>query len=317
MEATHFVGIDVAKKTIDIHILPSGERLSLPYDTKGIAQLLQKLPPLQETLVALESTGGYHKRLACELTQAGYATSVLHPKRVRDYSKAAGILAKTDRIDARVIALFAEHFRPAPQALPSEQQAQLEELVSRRRQLIGLRTAETNRLENLTSKTVRQDIQQVIDLLNKNLDRIEKAILKLLESDDHWKRKREIIESVPGLGPVSSATLVAELPELGEVNRQQASALVGVAPFNCDSGQQKGKRSIRGGRVSLRCTLYMAALAAKRSNPVIKAFAERLTAAGKPFKVVMTACMRKLVVILNTLIRQNTTWQPRILPQNP
>ena len=201
--------------------------------------------------------------------------------------------------------------------MPSEQQSQLEELVSRRRQLIGLRTAETNRLENLTSRTVRQDIQQVIDLLNKNLGRIEKEILKLLESDDTWKRKREIVESVPGLGPVSSATLVAELPELGEVNRQQASALVGVAPFNHDSGQQKGKRSIRGGRASLRCTLYMATLAAKRSNPVIKAFAERLTAAGKPFKVVMTACMRKLVVILNTLIRQNTTWQPRILPQNP
>jgi transposase len=317
LDATHFVGIDVAKKTFDIHILPSGEHLSLSYDTKGLTQLLKKLPPLQETLVVLESTGGYHKRLACDLTQAGYATSVINPKRVRDYAKAAGILAKTDRIDAKVIALFAEHFRPAPQAMPSEQQSQLEELVSRRRQLIGLRTAETNRLENLTSKTVRRDIQQVIDLLNKNLDRIEKAILKLLESDDHWKRKREIIESVPGLGPVNSATLVAELPELGEVNRQQASALVGVAPFNCDSGQQKGKRSIRGGRASLRCTLYMATLAAKRSNPVIRAFAERLTAAGKPFKVVMIACMRKLVVILNTLIRQNTTWQPRILPQNP
>ena len=317
MDATHFVGIDVAKKTFDIHILPSGERLSLPYDTKGLAKLLKKLPPLQETLVVLESTGGYHKRLACELAQAGYAVSVINPKRVRDYAKAAGILAKTDKIDAKVIALFAEHFRPAPQAMPSEQQSQLEELVSRRRQLIGLRTAETNRLENLTSQTVRQDIQQVIDLLNKNLDRIEKEILKLLESDDHWKRKREIVESVPGLGPVNSATLVAELPELGQVNRQQASALVGVAPFNCDSGQQKGKRSIRGGRAALRCTLYMAALTAKRSNPVIRAFAERLTAAGKPFKVVMIACMRKLVVILNTLLRQNTTWQPRILPQNP
>jgi len=317
LDATHFVGIDVAKKTFDIHILPSGERLSLPYDTKGLAKLLKKLPPLQETLVVLESTGGYHKRLACELAQAGYAVSVINPKRVRDYAKAAGILAKTDKIDAKVIALFAEHFRPAPQAMPSEQQSQLEELVSRRRQLIGLRTAETNRLENLTSQTVRQDIQQVIDLLNKNLDRIEKEILKLLESDDHWKRKREIVESVPGLGPVNSATLVAELPELGQVNRQQASALVGVAPFNCDSGQQKGKRSIRGGRAALRCTLYMAALTAKRSNPVIRAFAERLTAAGKPFKVVMIACMRKLVVILNTLLRQNTTWQPRILPQNP
>jgi transposase len=316
MTYTRFVGIDVAKKTIDLHILPAGTRHSLPSDSKGLARLLDILSEPKDTFVVLEATGGYQKRLVSDLLQAGYAVAVVNPRRVRDYAKSRGILAKTDRIDAYVIALFAEHFRDLRLETTAPKQAQLEELVTRRRQLIGLRTQETNRLETITAKPVRQSIQQVIDQLNKQIDRIEKAILELLESDDDWKRKTEIVQSVPGLGEVTSATLVAELPELGEVNRQQASALVGVAPFNDDSGKHRGKRSIRGGRKELRCTLYMATLAARRWNPVIRAFSQRLEEAGKPFKVVMTACMRKLVVILNTLVKNNTLWNPASLPED-
>lgn len=316
MTYTRFVGIDVAKKTIDIHILPAGTRHSLPYDTKGLARLLDILSQPKGTFVVLEATGGYQKRLVSDLLQAGYAVAVVNPRRVRDYAKSHNILAKTDRIDAYVIALFAEHFRTLRLESTTPKQAELEELVTRRRQLIGLRTQETNRLETTTAKPVRQSIQQVIDRLNKEIDRIEKAILELLESDDDWKRKTEIVQSVPGLGEVTSAALVAELPELGEINRQQASALVGVAPFNDDSGKHRGKRSIRGGRKELRCTLYMATLAARRFNPVIRAFGKRLEEAGKPFKVVMIACMRKLVVILNTLVKNNTLWNPATLPEN-
>lgn len=316
MNYARFVGIDVAKKTFDVHILPAASRHSLTSDTKGIATLLQILDSPKDTFVVLEATGGYHKRLVAELLQAGYDVAVANPRRVRDYAKAHNILAKTDRIDAHVIALFAEHFRTLRLEKHSPKQIQIEELVGRRRQLLGLRTQENNRLETTTVKPVRQSIQQVVDQLNKQIDRIEKAILELLESDDGWKRKTEIVQSVPGLGDVTSATLVAELPELGEINRQQASALVGVAPFNDDSGKHRGKRSIRGGRKELRCTLYMAALTARRVNPVIKAFADRLKEAGKPYKVIMTACMRKLVVILNTLIRNNTLWQPAKLPKN-
>lgn len=316
MNYARFVGIDVAKKSIDLHILPAASRHSLTSDSKGIAKLLEILNSPQDTFVVLEATGGYHKRLVAELLQAGYDVAVVNPRRVRDYAKAHNILAKTDRIDARVIALFAEHFRNLRLEKHSPKQAQIEELVGRRRQLLGLRTQETNRLETTTVKSVRQSIQQVVDQLNKQIDRIDKAILELLESDDDWKRKTDIVQSVPGLGKVTSATLIAELPELGEVNRQQASALVGVAPFNDDSGKHRGKRVIRGGRKELRCTLYMAALTARRHNPVIKAFADRLKEAGKPYKVIMTACMRKLVVILNTLIRNNTPWQPTILAEN-
>ncbi len=315
MNYARFVGIDVAKNTFDVHILPAATRHSLASDSKGIAKLLLILGSPQDTFVVLEATGGYHKRLVAELLQAGYDVAVANPRRVRDYAKAHNILAKTDRIDAHIIALFAEHFRNLRLEKHSPRQTHLEELVGRRRQLLGLRTQETNRLETTTAKPVRQSIQQVVDQLNKQIDRIEKAILELLESDDDWKRKTEIVQSVPGLGKVSSATLVAELPELGEINRQQASALVGVAPFNDDSGNHRGKRSIRGGRKELRCTLYMAALTARRRNPIIKAFAERLEKAGKPYKVIMTACMRKLVVILNTLIRNNTLWQPKILAE--
>ena len=236
--------------------------------------------------------------------------AVVNPRQVRDFAKGLGILAKTDRLDAQVIARFGQHVRPRTLAKTHEKQEELAQLVTRRRQLIELRTAENNRMETLVSKPVRKSVQQVVELLNKQIKRIEKEILALLESDDEWKDKGEIIQSTPGIGPVTVATLLAELPELGVLNRQEISALVGLAPFNRDSGPFHGKRSIWGGRASVRSALYMAALTARRCNPVIRSFAQRLEAQGKPYKVVMTACMRKLLVILNTLVKTNSPWNP-------
>ncbi len=228
-----------------------------------------------------------------------------------------GILAKTDRLDASVIARFGQHVRPRSIAKTPQKQAELQQLVIRRRQLVDLRTAETNRLETCSSRDVRKSIQRMVDRLNKDILRIEKSILAFLESDDDWRDKAEILKSTPGIGTTIAVSLLADLPELGRLNRQQISALVGLAPFNHDSGSFRGKRSIWGGRASVRSALYMAALTAKRCNPVIRAFAQRLEAAGKPFKVVITACMRKLLVILNTMLKTNSHWDPNFLLLTP
>jgi transposase len=236
---------------------------------------------------------------------------VVNPRQVRDFARGLGILAKTDRIDAHVIARFAQQVRPRIAAPLSPQAAELEQLVTRRRQLVGLRTAELNRLQALSSKSVRKSVQKMVDLLRKEIRHLDAAILALVESDDDWKDKRDRLGSVPGVGPVTAASLLAELPELGQVNRQEIAALVGVAPFNRDSGRFRGKRSIWGGRASVRRVLYMATLTARTHNPTLKAFANRLQKAGKPFKVIMTACMRKLLTILNTLLKENTQWLPQ------
>jgi transposase len=314
--ATHFVGIDVAKQSFDVCLLPQETHQSFPYDQKGLQQLLQQLPTPDSVLVVLEATGGYQRRLVAELASAGYSVAVVNPRQVRDFARAGGILAKTDRIDARVIAQFGLTLRPRPLANYPQKQAQLQELVTRRRQLVELRAAETNRLETTTVKAVRKSIQQVIDLLSKQIERIEKDILALLESDDDWRQKAEILHSVPGVGAVTAATLLADLPELGQLNRQEIVALAGLAPYNRDSGKYRGLRSIWGGRASVRATLYMAALTARRSNPVIRTFADRLHQQGKPFKVVLTACMRKLLIILNTLIATNQPWRTRLVLEN-
>lgn len=314
---TSFVGIDVAKHSCDVHLLPEGCGLSLEYTPKGLQHLRQQLPAPGTCLIVVESTGGYERRLVAELADAGHLVAIVNPRQVRDFAKAFGFLAKTDRLDARVLALFAEKVQPRPAPKVPEKQAELEQLVTRRRQLVDLRTAESNRLETITSKPVRKSIQQVIDQLNKLIRKLEQEILAALQSDDDWRGKFEILTSTPGVGSTTAATIVAQLPELGQLNRQEISALVGLAPYNHDSGAHRGKRSIWGGRAAVRSALYMATLTAYRCNPVIRAFAQRLKAQHKPFKVVITACMRKLLVILNTMLKTNSQWNPQLVPAIP
>jgi transposase len=305
---TSFIGIDVSKKSLDVALLPEGKSFTLPNDAEGLAQLLRNLPQPRTCLIVVEATGGYQRRLVAETTAARHLVAVVNPRQVRDFARSLGILAKTDKIDAHVIARFAQTVRPRTVEKTPQKQAELAELVTRRRQLIDLRTAETNRMETISSQAVQKSIRQVLDLLGKQIERVEKQIVELLESDDDWKHKADIVDSAPGVGPVTAATLVAELPELGTLNRQEIAALAGLAPFNRDSGRFRGKRAIWGGRAPIRSTLYMATLAARRCNPVIRKFAQRLEAEGKLFKVVMTACMRKLLVILNTMVKNNTLW---------
>jgi transposase len=303
------VGIDVSKGALDVHLLSEQRSLTVPNTPTGHAQLLDQLPAPATCRIVLEATGGYERRLVGELVAAGHFVSVVNPRQVRDFAKAHGILAKTDRIDAQVIARFGRDIKPRPVAQTSQKQQQLDDLVTRRRQLLQLRTAEINRLREGLPKLVRQSLQRSIDALSKDLTRIDRAIAELVQSDDHWKNRFELLKTVPGVGDVTAAALVAELPELGQLNRAKIAALVGVAPHPDDSGRHKGKRFIRGGRKTLRCTLYMAALTASIHNPVLKRFAQRLKAQGKATKVVLTACIRKLLVILNTLVKNNTPWQ--------
>ncbi|MGH7200236.1 MAG: IS110 family transposase [Planctomycetaceae bacterium] len=308
---TTFVGIDVAKDSLDVAFLPQAPPLALPYDEQGLWRLLTRLPAPGTVSIVLEATGGYQRQLVAALLDAGHRVALVNPRQVRDFAKALGIRAKTDRIDAAVLARFAQQVQPRPLTKAPEKQAELEQLVTRRRQLVALHTAEKNRLETSTAKAVRQSIGRVLGLLQKQIDAMEKDILALIRSEDDWKDKGDLLGSVPGIGPVTIASLLAELPELGLLSRQQIAALVGLAPFNRDSGRFRGQRAVCGGRAPIRCVLYMAALTARTHNPVIRQFASRLEAAGKQFKVVITACMRKLLVILNTMLKTNTPWDPK------
>ena len=306
------IGIDVAKATLDLHLLPTGQAHHLTNTAAGHQQLRKLLPLPAHCLIVLEATGGYERELVADLTDAGYRVAVINPKRARDFAKALGLVAKTDRIDAQVLALFAEKVQPAPLEKTPEKQAEIQQLVARRRQLIDLRTQESNRWEITRATAARKSIQAVLNTLEAQVREIERAIEALVESDDDWRHKAQLIKSVPGLGPVTATTVVADVPELGKLNRQQISALVGLAPYNNDSGPRKGSRSIAGGRKAVRCVLYMAAMAARRFNPVIKAFAARLAQHGKPHKVILTACMRKLLVILNSIVKSGRPWNPQL-----
>jgi transposase len=306
-----FVGIDIAKRTLDLHCRPENRTLSTTNDPQGFQEILAFLPEPRTCLVVIEATGGYQRPLVDALLEAGHYVAVVNPRQVRDFARGLGILAKTDAIDAAVLSRYAESARPRTLSATPENQAQIVELVTRRRQLIDLRTAENNRLETLRSKSVRQSVEQVLEVLGKQIETIEKQIAALLESDDDWNDKAQLLQSVPGVGPTTVASLLADLPELGQLNRQEIAALAGLAPFNRDSGRFRGKRSIWGGRKNVRSVLYMATLSAMRCNHVIKTFAERLKADGKTFKVVITACMRKLLVILNTMVQNNTHWNPQ------
>lgn len=304
-----FAGVDVSKRSLDLCLLPDDRRQSFTYDEQGLAQLSQALPAPGTCRIVVEATGGYQRAVVAELVNAGHQVAVANPRQVRDFARGLGILAKTDRIDAYVLARYAQQAEPRTVAQVSEKAAELEQLVVRRRQLVQLQTAETNRKHASSSKAVRTSIQQVIVVLRKQIEQVEQQILALVESDDDWKDKMNRLGSVPGVGPVTAASLLAELPELGQVNRQEIAALVGVAPFNRDSGRFRGKRSIWGGRASVRSVLYMAALTARTHNPILRDFAKRLEAAGKPFKVVITACIRKLLTILNTILKDGTSWR--------
>jgi transposase len=306
-----YVGIDVAKAEFVVASEPEGLSLTAVNSPRGYRELLERLSAYDVKLVVMEATGGYERRLAAELVSAGFATVVINPRRVKRYAEAVGQNAKTDRIDARVIARFAEAVKPQPRPAPTAEVERLSELVLRRQQVMGLKTQEENRLGTAREKFVRASIQRVIGMLDKQIDELNKLIAEAIKSDDEFRQTDGILRSVKGVGPQTSAMLIARLPELGRMNRQQVAALVGVAPYDRQSGDWRGGSHIWGGRFEVRSVLYMAALTAMRENPVIKAFAQRLSASGKAFKVVITACMRKLLVILNTMMRNKAKWQSR------
>jgi len=304
-----FVGIDVAKASLDACVWPEGRRLVATNDPAGVRRLIADLPAAESCLVVVEATGGYQRTVVAELLAAGYRTAVVNPRQVRDFARGLGLLAKTDRLDAEAIARFGQHASPRLVEPTSPEHQRLEELVARRRQLVELRAAETCRLETVSTRTVLKSVRTVIEQLGKLIRKIEKELADLVESDSQLQCRSCTLQTTPGVGAVTATTLVAELPELGRLSRGQISALVGVAPFNRDSGKFHGRRAIWGGRAQVRSVLYMATLTARRVNPVIRAFGERLQAAGKPFKVVMVACMRKLLVILNALLKNNSAWK--------
>jgi transposase len=305
-----FAGIDVAKNSAELYLLPSGERRSLASDDESRAALVEFLRQQPQCLVVLEATGGYERPLVAALLDAGLAVAVINPRQARDFARALGRLAKTDRVDAQSLALFAQKVQPRACEQTPEKQAELDALVTRRRQLVQLRTMELNRQQTAVHKATLRSHQAVLQLLNKQIEHLDLQIAKLIESDDDWRAKAQLLQSVPGIGPVASNTLLAELPELGKLNRQQIASLVGLAPWPRDSGTLQGKRSLWGGRASVRNVLYMAALTAARFNPVIQRFHQRLRQAGKAPKVALSACMRKLLVILNAMLKTNLPWNP-------
>lgn len=304
-----FVGIDIAKDSLDVAIAPAHTTTSFANDSAGLVRLLAHLPAPETCFITLEATGGYERLVVAELTRAGHVVALVNPRQVRDFAKALGNKAKTDALDAHVLALFGEKIQPRVVAKNHERLEELKQLVTRREQLVSLRTAEKNRLETVTLKSVRKSINQVLKTLDAQVAELETLIAQLVRDDDELSDQGRIISSVPGVGAITTATLLAELPELGRLNRQEISALAGVAPFNKDSGKHQGKRAISGGRLAVRRVLYMAAITARRCNTHIAAFAKRLEQAGKPFKVVITACMRKLLVILNTLAKTKSPWR--------
>jgi transposase len=302
-------GIDVAKDKLDVHLWPLGVSFAADNSPGGIAQLVERLRPHAVALVVLEATGRYERRAAFALMDAGLQVAVVNPRQPRDFARASGQLAKTDAIDARILAWFGAVIGPRAGEKPAANRLILDELVARRLQLVQLITAEGNRVGHATHKPVRRSIEKVIGLLNKQLAEVEGQILEAIDRDDDWREKLKRLKSVPGVGDATAAALIAELPELGKLNRQQVAALVGVAPMNRDSGTLRGPRHIAGGRKSLRNMLYMATLTARTHNPVIRSMADRLSKAGKPFKVMMTACMRKLLTILNAMARTGERWR--------
>jgi transposase len=307
-----FVGIDVSKATLDVCIWPEKAIFSVPNDSAGVATLVARFSTLAPTLIVLEATGGLETLAAAALIAAELRVAVVNPRQVRDYARATGRLAKTDRLDAEILARFAEAIRPEPRPLPNEETRQLDALLTRRRQLVDNRVAEKNRLQATVATTVRADIEAHIDYLTQRIAQIDQDLTRAVEESPAWKAKDDLLRGVPGVGPVVSRTLLASLPELGTLTNKQIAALIGLAPIARDSGTLHGRRRCGGGRGSVRALLYMAALAARRHNPTLKAFYERLIAAGKAKMVALTAVMRKLLTILNAMIRTGQPWNPNV-----
>jgi transposase len=308
-----YVGIDVSKARLDIAMGEKGEVWNTPNDHGGIIKIASRLKDLQPKLVVVEATGGLESQIVSHLFVEGVPVALVQPARVREFAKSIGQLAKTDKLDARLLARFGESARPMPVQLPSEEEQKLSAMISRRRQLIDIRTSETNRLGSIHS-SMRARLDKHLEWLEVEIEEIDKEIQDFIGHHPDFRAKDEILQSVPGIGPVTSAILIADLPELGKYSRQIVAALVGVAPYNDDSGPRRGKRRVKGGRADVRTVLYMAAVSASRFNPVIKSFYERLVARGKLKKVALVACMRKLLTILNAMIKTHKTWQLN-LPQ--
>ena len=303
------VGIDISKDQLDIFVLPFQDSFSVSRDGEGLERLLAQLPSLPLKLVVMEATGGFETIVAAALAAAKLPLAVVNPRRIRAFAQAMGYLAKTDRIDAKVIALFGEAAKIEPQTVPDEAAITLGELVARRRQIVETMGVERNRKRSLTQRRLLKGVDRILALLQKELSDLERDIGDAVRGTPAWREKDELLQSVPGVGSKVSSMLIAELPELGALTRRKIAALVGVAPMADDSGKHHGRRHIRGGRAQVRSGLYMAALVASRFNPVIAAFHQRLRTAGKTPKQALTACMRKLLVILNAIIRDNRPWQ--------
>jgi len=310
MEAERWVGIDVSKARLDVALGVAGELLWVANDARGIASLVARLVELAPELVVLEASGGLQTALVAELGAAPLPVVVVNPRQVRDFARATGQLAKTDALDARMLALFAERIRPQVRPLPGEQELELKALVARRRELVEMITAERNRLDR-APKLLHKEISAHIRWLESRLKDRDRDLDQMLRSSPLWREREDLLRAVPGVGPVLCATLLADLPELGALSRHQIAKLVGVAPLNCDSGTMRGRRAVWGGRAQVRAALYMATLAAVRCNPALKTFYLRLRSAGKPAKVALTAAMRKLLTVLNAMLKHHTHWSPQ------
>lgn len=306
-----FVGIDVSKATLDFAIRPTGEHGQVANTSEGIGGLVTKLKDWKPSLIVLEATGGYETTVTAMLAGAGLPVAVINPRQGRDFAKSIGRLAKSDRIDAAMLARFGEAIRPEVRALPDEQTQQLQAILVRRRQLIEMLVAEKNRLL-MTPALLQDRLQKHITWLEEELDQLDQDLHDRLQHSPVWREKENLLRSVKGVGPVTATTLLAELPELGQLDRKKIAALVGVAPFERDSGQMRGHRAIWGGRACVRNALYLATLTASRFNPIIRAHYQHLLQLGKLKKVALVACMRKLLTILNAMIRSNTSWQPHL-----
>lgn len=310
MEHT-FVGADIAKDQVDVHIRPTDERVQFSRDEAGLAGLVARLQHLGPRLVVLEATGGYEIPVAAALASAGVPVAVVNPRQIRDFARATGQLAKTDALDAQIMARFAEVVQPAVRPLPTAAAQALGDLVARRRQLIEMLGAERNRHQQARDPQLQRRIATHVRWLTKALAALDTDLDDTIRSSPIWRERDNLLQSVPGIGDVTAYTLLADLPELGRLDRRKIAALVGVAPLNRDSGHWRGRRRIAGGRPAVRSVLYMATLTAVRFNPVIAHFYQRLTAAGRPKKVALTAAMRKLLTILNAMLRDQRPWQPQ------
>jgi len=306
-----FVGIDIAKNELVVHVLPTEQQLTVPNSTEGIKELVKQFKMIEPKQIVFEATGGLERELLTHLAAQGFAVTLINPKQARDLAKGLGELAKTDAVDARILARFAQLQCLPVRTLPSLEMQEMNDLVTRRQQLIQMRTMERNRLHSAREKSIKKSIEQIINSCTKQIEEIDARIEEMIANNPDWSEKDKIIQSVPGVGAKTSQVLISALPELGTLNRQEIAALAGLAPFCRDSGTKSGSRHIRGGRANVRAALYMATLSAIRCNKAFKEFYQRLIARGKKFKVAIVAAMRKMMTILNVMVKNNTVWKEK------